>query len=100
MDFLHYITESNDTGLRENSDYRLKDLHHKIQQIKASDEMEASFMKAEERERLIWEKGREEGREQMSKLVHVLLEEKRYDDARMAMEDEAYYQQLCKEYNI
>lgn len=62
MDFLHYITESNDTGLRENSDHRLKDLHHKIQQIKASDEMEASFMKAEERERLIREKGREEGR--------------------------------------
>ena len=64
MDFLHYITESNDTGLRENSDHRLKDLHHKIQQIKASDEMEASFMKAEERERLIREKGREEGREE------------------------------------
>ena len=58
MDFLHYITESNDTGLRENSDHRLKDLHHKIQQIKASDEMEASFMKAEERERLIRERGR------------------------------------------
>ena len=36
MDFLHYITESNDTGLRENSDHRLKDLHHKIQQIKAT----------------------------------------------------------------
>lgn len=43
MDFLHYITESNDTGLRENSDHRLKDLQHKIQQIKASDEMEAEF---------------------------------------------------------
>ena len=61
-------------------------------------------MKAEERERLIREKGREEGREerreQMSKLVHVLLEEKRYDDAKLAMEDEAYYQQLCKEYDI
>ena len=102
MDFLHYITESNDTGLRENSDHRLKDLHHKIQQIKASDEMEASFMK-EERERLIREKGREEGREEgrrQVELIKLLLEKKQYDDAKRVTEDEEYCEQLCEEYNI
>lgn len=103
VDFLHYITESNDTGLRENSDHRLKDLHHKIQQIKASDEMEASFMKAEERERLIREKGREEGREEgrrQVELIKLLLEKKQYDDAKRVTEDEEYCEQLCEEYNI
>ena len=103
MDFLHYITESNDTGLRENSDHRLKDLHNKIQQIKASDEMEASFMKAEERERLIREKGREEGREEgrrQVELIKLLLEKKQYDDAKRVTEDEEYCEQLCEEYNI
>ena len=74
MDFLHYITESNDTGLRENSDHRLKDLHHKIQQIKASDEMEASFMKAEERERLIREKRRgKRGRTKTSRIDKITI---------------------------
>ena len=74
MDFLHYITESNDTGLRENSDHRLKDLHHKIQQIKASDEMEASFMKAEERERLIRGKRRgKRGRTKTSRIDKITI---------------------------
>ena len=41
--------------------------------------MEASFMKAEERERLIREKGREEGREEgrrQVELIKLLLEKR------------------------
>ena len=69
--------------------------------------MEASFMKAEERERLIREKGREEGREEGRKegrrqveLIKLLLEKKQYDDAKRVTEDEEYCEQLCEEYNI
>ena len=61
--------------------------------------MEASFMKAEERERLIREKGREEGRRQVE-LIKLLLEKKQYDDAKRVTEDEEYCEQLCEEYNI
>ena len=104
MDFLHYITESNDTGLRENSDHRLKDLHHKIQQIKASDEMEASFMKAEERERLIREKGREEGR--VETLIYAIQQivgktgrsaEEAMDMLDISAEDREEYKKLLVE---
>ena len=65
--------------------------------------MEASFMKAEERERLIREKGREEGREERRRqveLIKLLLEKKQYDDAKRVTEDEEYCEQLCEEYNI
>ena len=65
--------------------------------------MEASFMKAEERERLIREKGREEGREEgrrQVELIKLLLEKKQYDDAKRVTEDEEYCEQLCEEYNI
>lgn len=96
VDFLHYVTESNDQGVSDNSDERLKNLHHKIQQIKASEEMEASFMKTEERERLIME----EGREEMSKLMQILLGKGFYEEAKRAAEDKEYYQQLCEEYDI
>lgn len=74
MDFLHYITESNEHGLPEECDERLRRLHESIQEIKTSTSVEVEYMKMEERERLVKEeaierglregriRGREEGR--------------------------------------
>ena len=53
MDFLHYITESNEHGLPEECDERLRRLHESIQEIKTSTSMEVEYMKMEERERLV-----------------------------------------------
>lgn len=76
MDFLHYITESNEHGLPEECDERLRRLHESIQEIKTSTSMEVEYMKMEERERLVKEeaierglregriRGREEGRKE------------------------------------
>ena len=76
MDFLHYITESNEHGLPEECDERLRRLHESIQEIKTSTSVEVEYMKMEERERLVKEeaierglregriRGREEGREE------------------------------------
>ena len=76
MDFLHYITESNEHGLPEECDERLRRRHESIQEIKTSTSVEVEYMKMEERERLVKEeaierglregriRGREEGREE------------------------------------
>lgn len=76
MDFLHYITESNEHGLPEECDERLRRLHESIQEIKTSTSVEVEYMKMEERERLVKEeaierglregriRGREEGRKE------------------------------------
>lgn len=76
MDFLHYITESNEHGLPEECDERLRRLHESIQEIKTSTSVEVEYMKMEESERLVKEeaierglregriRGREEGREE------------------------------------
>lgn len=60
VDFLHYVADSNSSSLPEECDDRLIHLHNKVTQIKASEQMEATYMKMEERDRLIQQKGRNE----------------------------------------
>lgn len=61
VDFLHYVTESNENGLPAKCDERLKRLHDSIQEIKASADMEVEYMKMEERERIIRDEGKQIG---------------------------------------
>ena len=64
VDFLHYVEKSCDENVPEDCDKRLKDLHEKVKAIKADRQMGVSYMKTEERDRLIREEGREEGKEE------------------------------------
>ncbi|VUW92472.1 MULTISPECIES: Rpn family recombination-promoting nuclease/putative transposase [Dorea] len=61
VDFLHYVTESNENGLSDECDERLKRLHESIREIKASVDMEVEYMKMEERERIIRDEGKQIG---------------------------------------
>ena len=61
VDFLHYVTESNENGLPDECDERLKRLHESIREIKASADMEVEYMKMEERERIIRDEGKQLG---------------------------------------
>lgn len=61
VDFLHYVTESNENGLPDQCDERLKRLHESIREIKASADMEVEYMKMEERERIIRDEGKQIG---------------------------------------
>ena len=82
-------------------------LQANVQVIKDNAEMEAEFMKAEERERQIRQDGKKEGikegmreHERFMNLTQRLLSDKRYDELQRATEDQNYCQQLYKEYNI
>ena len=61
-DFLHYVEKSSDENVPEDCDERLKHLHKKIHKIKMSEEMGVSYMKMEERDRLIRDEGLRRGR--------------------------------------
>ena len=61
VDFLHYVTESNENGLPDECDERLERLHESIREIKASADMEVEYMKMEERERIIRDEGKQIG---------------------------------------
>ena len=63
VDFLHYVTESNENGLPDECDERLKRLHESIREIKASVDMEVEYMKMEEREQIIRDEGVEFGKQ-------------------------------------
>lgn len=57
VDFLHYVRNSNADHLPLECDERLLHLHSKIEQIKSSEQMEVTYMKMEERDRLIHDDG-------------------------------------------
>ena len=73
VDFLHYVENSREEELSEDCDIRLKHLHNKIAQIKLSDEMEAAYMRTEEWERLIEEKGQKRGEKAGQEKERILI---------------------------
>ena len=62
IDFLHYVEKSSEENVPEDCDERLKHLHKKIHQIKMSEEIGVSYMKMEERDRLIRDEGLRQGK--------------------------------------
>ena len=73
VDFLHYVEKSSDENVPEDCDERLKHLHKKIHKIKMSEEMGVSYMKMEERDRLIRDEGLRRGRaEGDARLVNII----------------------------
>lgn len=89
VDFLHYVENSSDENVPEDCDERLKYLHQKIKGIKANEQMEVTYMKMEERDRLI----REEGREQV---MDVLIES--YQELGITRKDAV--ERLCQKFPI
>ena len=61
VDFLHYVDHSSEENVPEDCDERLKHLHKKIYEIKSNEQMGVSYMKMEERDRLIQEEGERKG---------------------------------------
>ena len=116
MDFLHYITESNEHGLPEECDERLRRLHESIQEIKTSTSVEVEYMKMEERERLVKkeaiERGLREGRiqgriqgerigeERLASLLMNLSKQNRQEDSIKALENVEYRKKLYEEFGL
>ena len=85
VDFLHYITESNEHGLPEECDERLRRLHESIQEIKTSTSVEVEYMKMEER---------------LANLLMKLSKQNRQEDSIKALEDLEYRKKLYEEFGV
>ena len=85
MAFLHYITESNEHGLPEECDERLRRLHESIQEIKTSTSVEVEYMKMEER---------------LANLLMKLSKQNRQEDSIKALEDLEYRKKLYEEFGV
>ena len=57
IDFLHYVENSSEESVPSDCDERLRNLHKKVSEIKTNEQMGVSYMKMEERDRLIREEG-------------------------------------------
>lgn len=104
IDFLQYVEHSTDENVPDGCDERLLNLHKKINNIKSNEQMEVTYMKMEERDRLIREEGHAqgtaEGEERVLHLNRLLIAQKRYDDLERASKDKDYRDQLYKEFEI
>jgi hypothetical protein len=100
VDFLHYIEHSIDANVPKDCDERLKYLHQITKQIKASEQIGASYMTMEERDRQIREDGMLEGEERFAKLTKVMLSEGKQEELLQAVGDITYREQLYLEYQI
>ena len=102
---LSYIRNSSEENATDNE---LQQLHASVEHLRKNREIGVKYMRMQDflrYERLDarregFEEGRQEEREKMSQLTRVLLEEKRYDDLKRATEDEAYCQELFRQYGI
>ncbi|WP_244094716.1 hypothetical protein [Dorea formicigenerans] len=104
VDFHHYITESNENGLPEECDERLRRLHESIQEIKTSTSVEVEYMKMEERERLVKEEARkyglQEGEERLANLLMNLSKQNRQEDSNRVLKDLEYRKKLYEEFGL
>lgn len=81
IDFLHYVEHSTEERVPDGCHERLKYLHEKIKGIKSNEQMGVTYMKMEERDRLIKEDGVAEGIEKgIAALILDNLEEGRTED--------------------
>lgn len=101
VDFLRYVERSDGSGITEDCDEKLKHLHEKVKRIKASGQVEVSYVRTQERERLIREEGREQGREQgreegqVRKLLEQISKKLRRGDPLQKIADD-----LCEEVTL
>ncbi len=86
VDFLRYVECSSGAGIAEGCDRKLKHLHEKVERIKANSQMEVSYVRTREWERLI----REEGKTR--KLLEQISKKLRKGDSQEKIADD-----LCEE---
>lgn len=90
VDFLRYVERSDGSGIVEDCDEKLRYLHEKVKRIKASRQVEVSYVRTQERERLIREAGKEEG--QTHKLLELISKKLRKGEPQ-----EKIAEDLCEE---
>lgn len=104
IDFLHYVESSKSKNVPEDCDERLKHLHKVLQAIKVNSKMEAAYMKAETRERLIIADAKAEAIEKTTTLLNLLIqkliEDERMEDLIRSTKDRSFQEELLEEYGL
>ena len=100
VDFLHYIKDSSEENIPEGCDDRLRHLHEKITKIKSSVQMGVTYMKMQERDRLIKDEGQKIGTKRINELNRKLIADNRMEDLEKSVKDGAYQKILLEEYEL
>ena len=115
-ELLHYMENSTDETAEMCRSEKVRELHRRVSEVKASEEFGVKYMQAWE-EKIYerregkeeglaegmekgMEKGRELGEKRVSALTQCLLKAKRYDDLERAAADGEYRERLCREYGL
>ena len=99
-ELLHYIEDSSDEMARTCSSEKVQELHHRVSEVKASEEYGVKYMQAWEEKLYERMDGKAEGLAEGMALAQYLLKAKRYDDLERAVRDPAYRDELCRELDL
>ena len=82
------------------SSEKVQELHHRVSEVKASEEYGVKYMQAWEEKLYERMDGKAEGLAEGMALAQYLLKAKRYDDLERAVRDPAYRDELCRELDL
>ncbi len=111
VSFLQYVTDSTDSYVEQTGDIRLEKIHERIKALKQSKILEEGYMQLgellkqeydeghEQGYKTGYEKGCEETAAQMLELVSRLITDGKTDFIPR-LKEEAFYQEMLKEYHL
>ena len=71
-----------------------------VEEIKASEQMGVTYMKMQERDRLIKDEGQKIGTKRINELNRKLIADNRMEDLEKSVKDAAYQKILLEEYEL
>ena len=120
VELLTYIENTREEVSEQCTSQRIKEMHRRVEKIRASEEVRAKYMqeweeralerqeaeaRGEERgrkegERIGEDRGRKEGEARLSRLCSMLFLEQRQEELHLVLMDEAYREEMYQEYGI
>lgn len=99
-EFLTYVENTTDEFAAQAQSSLVKMIHKKVTEVKQNKEMEAEYMTLLQRDRENVEQGIEQGEKKMATLTEILLNQDRTSDLKRSIKDEAYREQLYRQFDI
>lgn len=98
--FLKYVKNSSDSYVEQANDSMISQLHGRVKALKESRILEERYMQFEEMLKREHSIGKQEGTWQMWELISHMITDGRTDLIPKLREDEAFYQEMLKEYHL
>ncbi len=100
VNFLHYVSNSNDAYVEQLGDLKVKEIHSKVKVLKQSRELEERYMQFEEMLKKEHMKGQSEGEQRMLELVSQMIADGKVEQVKRLKNETEFCEEMLKEYRL